>query len=214
MLLNILCIIIGTLFFIISIIQYISKTRSSGLLKKYKMLEGRLLTEDELNIIKTNGISHCTTVKGLEGIKKDNCIHTSSKEKSYSNHNKPCVFFCINGISTAEKGFNQNKKYKKKIIITNLTDSQIKQMKIREYDNAIMYEGNFTFAEENFVKCENIAEIEKYEKSSKDMYYFSYLLNSYLPKVIYIIVSAFICITGVIGMLMKIPNYIINIWTQ
>ena len=126
------------------------------------------LSREDIQNIKTYGISHCTTDKGYKAILKDGRIKASKWDKAYSNHYKPCVFFCINNGPGAEEGFNRNNKYTKKIIITNLTDAHIANMTTRECDKSIHYQGDFSLTKDLQIQTVDL-NIQKHRTPIKEV---------------------------------------------
>ena len=109
-------------------------------------IKARDLTKNEKERIRKFGISHCTDDFGYEGIIRDKVINMSKGDQAYSNQYKPCVFFCINDGVGAVEGINRNTKYTKKIVIKNLSQEQISEMKIRPCDEALLYQDDFSLS--------------------------------------------------------------------
>ena len=149
----------------------------------FSFIKAKELGEEDIINIKKFGISHKTTSKGKVGIEKDEKIKGSIGRKSYSNHFKKAVYFFANAYMKKGESFNDNLKYEYILNIINLSDNQIKNMKKRTYDNAILYMGDFKFEECNEVKYKKI-EKEKYNLFQKVLYYLKAFLSIRVDKYI------------------------------
>jgi hypothetical protein len=100
-------------------------------------------------IILVNGITHYTHV---------NCIDKILAENSLKSHYDK-VFFLINKKQCKQVmlyNFKfKNPKPNKIIVIQNLTEEQLKGLKVRLWDFAIRYSGTFEFSKENIVEIKD-----------------------------------------------------------
>lgn len=193
--LSLIIVIVEIVWVVLGLILYILFPRY--LFGLFPQIKARELTENEKQRIKEYGLSHCTDMKGYAGITNDMKIKMSKKDNAYSNQYKPCVYLCINDGVGAVAGINRNTKYKKKLIIKNITDEQISKMKIRSCDEAIHYQDEFILVENNIawedVKVDSIPHI-KYLKeffTSKDEYikcfrtYFALVLGIFIMPLLF-----------------------------
>lgn len=119
----------------------------------FDIIKARELSVGQREIIKKHGISHRTTESGYNGIKKDKVIYGSKFRKAYSNHFRKCVFFFAEGYkNNSNISFNVTNKLRYEIIIKDLTEEQINKLKIRTYDNTIMFQGDFELLINNKVE--------------------------------------------------------------
>ena len=128
----------------------------------FPFIKAKNLREDDILKIRQLGISHKTTSEGKAGIENDGKIKGSKFRKAYSNHFKRTAFFFANAYIKDGEDINNNLKYEYTIKISNLSERQIQNFKIREYDKALMYNGDFTIEEQNIIQIEPI-EREKYK---------------------------------------------------
>lgn len=121
-------------------------------LGSFPFLRAKRLTEKDIVALKEKGVCHKTTNKGLQGIQKEKTIKGSKGGKAYSTRRKKAVFFFANAYIEKGEEFNENPKYCHIVKITNLTDKQVENMRIRSYDSVIVSLDNFKFDEENKVE--------------------------------------------------------------
>jgi hypothetical protein len=165
----------------------------------FKFIKARELTSDEIRDIINSGISHHTTVAGKEGIMYKEMVKASKFLTAYSNHFRKCAFFFVNEYKEdASEKFNSNYKHKWNIIINNLTGEQIEKLRIRNYDKALMYMGDFEFLDINDVKYTELKKIS----ISKFRYYLNIMLRSrpdeYVYKLLLAMVLAALVVSGFI----------------
>jgi len=156
----------------------------------FKPIKARNLTSDEKNFIMKNGITHKTSDKGKRGIQEKKEIYGTWGFKSYSNHFKKCVYFFSNYQENEIARLLNGSKYKWEIHITELTDEQINNIKIRSYDKSILFDGDFKFESLNNIKYEKVAKRERSFKALRSRYFYIYILYALLSSFI----SAFLLI--------------------
>ena len=134
------------------------------------IVKAQNLKEEDALKIRQFGISHKTTSKGKVGIKKDNKIKGSKFANAY--------------IKDGED-FNNNLKYEYNIKISNLSEKQIQNFKIREYDKVLMYNGDFVIEEQNVIQIESIKK-ERNKKIDNIIYFvkgiFSNKIDQYVKE--------------------------------
>lgn len=136
----------------------------------FPFIKAQNLKEDDILKIRQLGISHKTTSKGKAGIVNDKKIKGSKFRKAYSNHFRRAVFFFANAYIKDGEDVNDNFKYEYVVRISNLSEEQIKNLKIREYDKVLMYKGDFKIEEQNIIQIEPI-EREKNKKIEKIVFF-------------------------------------------
>lgn len=104
--------------------------------------------------IRINGIMHLTSLRSSDGIMNDKIMYRS-RQPFYARG----VYFFQNGsLSRDAIEYNKNRSSEVKIVIKNLTEEQIKKFRVRYYDMALFWRGDFTFDETNSVTKELITE--------------------------------------------------------
>lgn len=142
----------------------------------FSFVKAKELSEDDVMEVRNHGISHKTSVKGKEGILADKMITGKRGHRAYSNHfRKTSFFFCNSYMQFGEK-FNDNFKYKYMINIENLSDEQIRKMRIRDYDKALMYMGDFVFEAHNKVSVTKL-NVPNYNFFQKFLYILKALIS-------------------------------------
>lgn len=133
-------------------------------------ISARTLTSDELIDLKKYGIAHRTNTKGKDGIMKLSKIKGRRGRVAYSNHfKKSAYFFAVAYINHGES-FNFSFKHHYEIRINELTDEQIKQIRIRDYDKALIFNGDFRFDDTNII---TIIKLNNKEYSIIEKIYFT-----------------------------------------
>ena len=149
------------------------------------IVKAQNLKEEDALKIRQFGISHKTTSKGKVGIKKDNKIKGSKFVKAYSTHFRKAVFFFANAYIKDGEDFNNNLKYEYNIKISNLSEKQIQNFKIREYDKVLMYNGDIVIEEQNVIQIESIKK-ERNKKIDNIIYFvkgiFSNKIDQYVKE--------------------------------
>lgn len=133
----------------------------------FPFIKARPLSGIDIENIKKYGICHKTSQKGLDGIKKDKTIKGTKGRKSYSTHYKNAAYFFANAYIEDGEKFNWNPKYKYVIDIKNLSDNQIKQLRIRNYDKAIMHIGDFEMEDQNVITVQKIVDERTWIEKTK-----------------------------------------------
>ena len=146
-------VIIAVIFFIgFIIVAGLTKYLVPIFLGSFPFLRAKRLTEKDIAALKEQGVCHKTTDRGLQGIQKEKTIKGSRGWKAYSTRRKKAVFFFANAYIEKGEEFNENPKYCHIVKITNLTDKQVENMRIRSYDSVIVSLDNFKFDKENKVE--------------------------------------------------------------
>lgn len=122
----------------------------------FPFLSAKNISEMDVENIKKYGIIHKTTSKGKIEIEIEQKIKGSKGIKAYSTHFRKGAYFFARAYLNAGEQFNNNFKYEYKIIIENLTDKQIQNFFIRDYDKALIYQNDFVIDNQNIVKYEPI----------------------------------------------------------
>jgi hypothetical protein len=155
----------------------------------FGFITAKKLTNYDIEKVKEGGISHFTTIAGYKGITEKSIINASKFRKAYSNHFKKCVFLFANEyINEDAYKFNFNIKYSWKINISNLSENQIEKLKIRDYDKALMYQGNLFLEKENNITWTEL-ESSKLRRIEKIRYMIKVMLTSKFDNYL-------ICLTG------------------
>lgn len=159
-------------------------------------LRVKKLSHEDKKALKETGISHKTTETGKNGICKDKMIRGTKGHKAYSNFHKKTAFFLANAYYSRGEYFNDNLKYKYEVKITNLSDEQIENMRIRSYDSAIAYLGDFKFEKENHVEYIDLKR-PQYSLWEKFSWYAKATIKSFRPSryLLSIIISTILAIT-------------------
>lgn len=122
-----------------------------------------LLSEIEKESVKQYGIIHFTNKSGYESIRNTRIIlKTQDRGLCWKNNcelSSYFVLFNLNDINTlmgikkvlSTRGKVRNRAITNAIVIKNFLDEQLSRMRIRRYDNAIIYEGDFSFADFNTI---------------------------------------------------------------
>lgn len=133
----------------------------------FDIIKSKELTEDQKKMIELYGITHRTNNKGYCGIKKDNIIRKSKFLKSYSNHFKRCTFFFTEAYKDdVSIKFNVNSKCQYEVIIKKLSNEQMSKLRIRDFDKAVIYMGDFKFSPENIVIWNKILDTKSKKSQS------------------------------------------------
>lgn len=118
----------------------------------FPLVRGHGLSEEDIRLIRENGISHKTTAKGYEGIMRDRKIKGKAGRKAYSNHFMKAAYLFANAYFKEGEEFNDNYKYEYIIYIRKLSDEQIEKIRIRDYDKALIAKGDFVFDLQNEIE--------------------------------------------------------------
>lgn len=106
------------------------------------------LSKKDRDIISRLGLVHFTTEEAAEKILSTSVIKTN-KKKHYT-------YFFQNGIVTMDAiSYNNLENKKVRVEILNLTEQQLKHLRIRYYDMAISCLGDFNFSDTNQVSVKS-----------------------------------------------------------
>lgn len=184
-------VIIAVIFFIGSIIVAgLAKYLVPIFLGSFPFLRAKRLTEKDIAVLKEQGVCHKTTDKGLQGIQKEKTIKGSSGWGAYSTHRKKAAFFFANAYIERGENFNKKQKHRHIVKITNLTDKQIENMRIRSYDSAIASLGDFKFDKENNVEYSDMG--RNYDLGEKSVIIFDKHTVAYIAAIILSIIASII----------------------
>lgn len=174
----------------------------------FPFLKARKLTDEDIMVLKEKGICHKTTTEGMKGIQKENTINGSKGVRAYSTLRKKSAFFFANAYIKRGEVFNENLKYRQIVNITNLSDEQIKKMRIRLYDSAIIYLGDFKFEEKNQIEYIDMGR-PKYSIGYKIKWIMKEVLKSFIPSKFggAIVVSVIISLTISVLIIIMIPYW-------
>ena len=113
----------------------------------YRFISFRL-SKKQIQMVKSNGLTHYTYKSHCHSILESGYIKASSsfKRKAY--------FFIQHQIKQSAMKSNFLIDRDASIIIKNLTDEQAQRLKYRLCDKAILHRGNFYFEKENIVKVQ------------------------------------------------------------
>ncbi len=116
----------------------------------------RKLNAAEIEAIKKEGIIHFTSDEGLKGILSEKKVNAKKDfDSRYIYHTKKVCYFLSNTLAKSDKyilEYNWKPRFKHCITIMNLTDDQIKNLRIRERDFALIYIEDFIICAGNNVK--------------------------------------------------------------
>lgn len=143
--------IIYGVFFLFSLIQIMVLMRLfQGLTKPFK---AHALSIDNKNDLMKDGISHKTSRLAKQCINKEKLVRKSNSLQSYSTQFHKCTFFFSNThMDKKSELYNENSKYEVIMYIRNLSETQIENFKIRDFDNAVMYNTDFKIEEYNTIE--------------------------------------------------------------
>ncbi len=111
------------------------------------------LSKSKKEIIKEYGISHLTSENAVDSIILSSTIKASNSNFSY--------FFVNKSLSYSELKQNNLLKKTKRINITNLTEQQLSNLSVRNYDNALLFKGDFRFDSQNTIEVVPVENIQK-----------------------------------------------------
>lgn len=164
----------------------------------FPFLSAKNISEMDVENIKKYGIIHKTTSKGKIGIEIEQKIKGSKGTKAYSTHFRKGAYFFASAYLDAGESFNNNFKYEYKIIIENLTDKQIHNFLIRDYDKALIYQNDFVIDNQNIVKYEPIL-CPKLSITEKLLLYLKHLQDIVVDKYVIAVLISTVLSFGIIA---------------
>lgn len=123
-------------------------------------IKAKNLTLTEKNKLIRDGVTHCTIKKNADKIIEMGFFMASSRMKSYSNlFKKSTYFFSTSDISNENINFNCCVKDDTVLIkVTELSQQQIENFKIRRIDKSLIYTGNFEINSRNKIEIKSIGD--------------------------------------------------------
>lgn len=130
----------------------------------FPLIKARKIKEAEMKEIHNGYLAHRTSKVCVEKILEEKCLRSSKGFlKTYSLGGKRAVYFFVSAFfnKKAER-FNYSSKFECEIRISNLTDEQIENLRLRRLDKAVAHIGDFEFLPQNVV---TVVELEKPSKT-------------------------------------------------
>lgn len=109
-------------------------------------LHAHPLSDAQKDIIRQYGIIHITTNESAASIISQEIVYASKGILHNYSHasTRNCFFFMNRNLADLDLGFNMATDRNIGVTIQNLTEDQIDKLLIRDYDNALLYTGDFS----------------------------------------------------------------------